>query len=395
MKKLTVFLLIILFGFTLGAQEKHALVIGNADYTNFGMLNNPINDAIDMADVLYNLGFNVDILLDANRIEMEEAVTSLRQRLDASQNSYGFFYYAGHGVQSRNGINFLIPVDADIRTENLLADRGVSVDFILTELADAGNELNMIVLDACRNFPANWDRSGNRGLSYIGNPPRGSIIMYATAAGATADEGEGRNGLFTSQLLNNLANQELNVRDVFDFTGDDVYKVSGGTQHPAISSNYFLAGSIYLGLGPSETLSAARPTPNPRPISPVQPSPTPLPSMPGKNNSGIGYGFMNLALGLGSYLQGDIAGGAITTVGFAAALGLVAWEFNGRGSDDGAIALISGIGVGAATVIFGFVKPILYSRNHQLASVMDKVNISLVSSEYSMKALVIGYSHSF
>ncbi|MDR2783273.1 MAG: caspase family protein, partial [Treponema sp.] len=93
------------------APQKYALVIGNGAYTGITRLNNPVNDANDVSAALRGLGFTVDTLTNADRARMEDAVTRLRNRLAASRGSYGFFYYAGHGVQS-NGENYLIPVDA-------------------------------------------------------------------------------------------------------------------------------------------------------------------------------------------------------------------------------------------------------------------------------------------
>src|SRR5215469_8056535 len=143
------------------------------------------------------------------------------RRLGASPHGYGFFFYAGHGVQS-GGDNYLIPVDAqNIQSENHLRQRAVSVQTMLDNFNDAGNELNMVVLDACRDNPFGWARSGSRGLSVV-SAPAGSIIMYATSANSTADDGIGSNGLFTGQLLNNLKTPGLSVRDVFDKTGEDV-----------------------------------------------------------------------------------------------------------------------------------------------------------------------------
>jgi len=395
MRRTFLFLLVFVICVSLGAQEKYALVIGNANYKNFDKLNNPINDANDIAAILDSLGFKVDKLLDANRVQMEDAVDKLRRRLEASPDSYGFFYYAGHGVQSRTGKNYLIPYDAEIRSENLLAERAVAVDYVLAELEDAKNELNMIVLDACRDFPVAWNRSGgSRGFSQITNPPRGSIIMYATAAGATADEGEGRNGLFTSQLLKNLATTTLSVRDIFDKTGDDVFTVSAGTQHPAISINYFRSGSTYLGSLPPGFTITGETSPN---LNFASPPPKPLPAKSKQTTGGaVGYGFMNLAFGLGSYLQGDIPGGVIVTGGYAAALGLIAWEFSlSRGDAMAGIIGPIGVGVGAATIIFGFVKPIIYNSNRRLASAVGNLDVALVSSEQNKKTLAIKYTHSF
>jgi len=210
------------------AQQKFALVIGNSNYTGISKLTNPVNDANDMAAALQSLGFTVDKVLDGDLEQMEKAVDNLKRRLGVSRNSYGFFFYAGHGVQTESGQNYLIPVQANnILNETHLRTRAVSLQYILDSLKEAGNELNMIVLDACRDNPFGWNRSGTRGLSLVSNAP-GSIVMYAAASGQKADDGSGRNGLFTSHLLNNLKNTGLSVYEVFDKTMGDVRNITGG-----------------------------------------------------------------------------------------------------------------------------------------------------------------------
>ena len=200
-------LLIILFALlpllTLSAQQKYALVIGNGAYTGITRLNNPANDAADVSAALRGLGFTVEQVTNAGRVQMEEAVTRLKNRLGAARTSYGFFFYAGHGVQSA-GENYLIPVDANIPSEAYLRDRTVSMQAALEELNTAGNALNIVVLDACRDNPFGWRRSGSRGLQVVSSQPADSIIVYATSAGSAAADGTGRNGLFTTHLLNNL-----------------------------------------------------------------------------------------------------------------------------------------------------------------------------------------------
>jgi hypothetical protein len=245
----------------MAAQQKFALVIGNGAYTGITRLNNPVNDAADVSATLRGLGFTVDTLTNAGRVQMEDAVTRLRGRLAGARGSYGFFYYAGHGVQS-NGENYLIPVDANIPSEAYLRDRTVSMQAVLGELNDAGNALNIVVLDACRNNPFGWARSGSRGLQVVTNQPADSIIVYATSAGSAALDGEGRNGFFTTHLLNNLKTPGISIRDLFDKTGADVRRASNGGQIPAIYSQFF--ETAYLGTRPAP--AAAQPAPQPAPI---------------------------------------------------------------------------------------------------------------------------------
>jgi len=261
MKKIILLLFTVLPLFSLVAQQKYALVIGNGNYANTTKLDNPVNDANDMATTLQGLGFTVDKILNGTQDQMVNAIIRLKNRLSVSKNSYGFFFYAGHGIQS-NGENYLIPVDANIPTENFLKNRTVSVQEMLDELNDAGNELNMVVLDACRDNPFSWKRSGTRGLTIVSHQPADSIIVYATSAGSTAADGTGRNGLFTSQLLSNLKIPDLEINEMFRRTGADVARVSNNQQRPAVYSQFY--GTAYLGSKPTTSIQPTPPaTPTP------------------------------------------------------------------------------------------------------------------------------------
>jgi hypothetical protein len=383
-----------------------------------------------MAAALADLGFNVDKVLDGDQDRMENAVMRLKNRLSVSKNSYGFLFYAGHGVQS-NGVNYLIPIGANIPSENFLRARAVSVQTVLDELNDASNELNVVVLDACRDNPFAWGRTGNRGLTVIANQPADSIVVYATSAGSIAQDGTGRNGLFTSRLLNNLKTPGLEVKEIFNRTGQDVIIASDRKQIPAVYSQFF--GSAYFSRPVVAQIPAPPPVIVPSPpsvitqpvtppsmqpempqtetaqaiqitevpeivITPSQPSPAPLPA---KSKSAgvtppIAYSFMNIAFGLGSYLQGDIPGGVIVTSGYAAAIGLIVWELSMSLNDSGSsIPGNIGTALGIGTLAFGFIKPFIFKGNRRLASAIDNFDISLVSSEQNKNALALRYKHSF
>jgi hypothetical protein len=228
-------------------QEKYALVIGNSNYTHYGTLRNSINDANDMRDVLTSLGFTVSTLLDGNLAQMEEAAISLKNRLNrAGNNSIGFFYYAGHGLEM-GGVNYLIPANANIPNSNFLRERAFSVQVMLDMLNDSRNALNVVILDACRDFPATWSRTLNRGLSVVSNPPANHIIMYSTGAGQVASDGTGRNGLFTSHLIKNLK-QPLDVNEIFRRTIVDVTDASKSQQRPALYTDF--GKNVYFGSPP-------------------------------------------------------------------------------------------------------------------------------------------------
>jgi len=279
MKKMiaVLFLLTVIITLSFAQQDpqKFALVIGNGRYTHFGTLLNAVNDAEDMTRVLQSLGFTVDKVINGTRSQMNEASIRLRDRLSANRDSYGFFFYAGHGVQF-NGTNYLIPVNANILDSDELPELAVSVQVVLDRLNRTNNALNIIVLDACRDLPAAWGRTVDRGLAVV-HPPTDSIIMYATAAGRTASDGTGRNGLFTTHLLRNLTIPGIEVNEVSRRTMRDVAEASNNTQRPALYTDF--ANIAYLGTRPDAVTVQPIPQPaQPAPQPVLQPVPRPTPA---------------------------------------------------------------------------------------------------------------------
>ncbi|MDR2632807.1 MAG: leucine-rich repeat protein [Treponema sp.] len=237
-------------------QQKFALVMGNAAYT-VGALRNTLNDANDMKAALENLGFTVDLVRNGDLPSMIDAVMRLSERLRRSPDAYGLFYYSGHGAQT-DGENYLIPVNADIKTKARLRYDALHLQYVLDELQDANNALNIVVLDACRDNPFAGTKSDPKGLGVVGRQPPGSIIVYATSANSVASDGEGRNGTFTAELLRQLRIPGLEVKDMFNRVAFGVQRASGNTQIPAIYLQFFDAA--YLGSAP---------------IQPPQPPPAP------------------------------------------------------------------------------------------------------------------------
>ena len=174
------------------AQPRIALVIGNSAYRDIPLAN-PANDARLMADVLGDLGFDVTLALDADQKAMKYAIVAFGERLAAAgKDAVGLFFYAGHGLQV-NGQNYLVPLAAEIDKESHVAIEAVSAGWVLGEMEFAGNRMNFVILDACRNNPLSRSfRSATRGLARM-DAPRGSIVAYSTAPGQVARDGEGFN----------------------------------------------------------------------------------------------------------------------------------------------------------------------------------------------------------
>jgi uncharacterized caspase-like protein len=192
--------------------QRTALVIGNSAYSS-GPLKNPVNDAADMAAMLKKLGFSVTLKKDAKQQEMDESIEAFGNRL--KRGGVGLFYYAGHGVQV-NGTNYLLPIGARINKEADIKYQAVDVNKILDEMANANNDLNIVMLDACRDNPyARSFRNATRGLAIVSSAPSGTFISYSTSPGNVARDGDGRNSPYTKAVLENIVKPGLTITDVF------------------------------------------------------------------------------------------------------------------------------------------------------------------------------------
>jgi hypothetical protein len=213
--------------------HRFALLIGNGDYRDFGSLRNPVNDATDVAAALKSLGFQVNLLTNANRKQMNQALNSLHDRLAEDASSVGLFWYAGHGIQSK-GENYLIPVGADIQREADLEDEAVSLHKLTSLLDDARNKMNMIVLDACRNNPIpSMGRGGARGLTVVSSAPAESIVIYSTGAGQVAADGAGRNSPFAQAFLK-FAAQAGDITQTVKAVTAETKRLTQGAQLPYV-----------------------------------------------------------------------------------------------------------------------------------------------------------------
>jgi len=248
-------LLLLLCAGTLCAQSstqqqppsKEALLIANGDYTHFGRLPNPVSDARVLAQSLKKVGFEVTLVENKSREGMLDALQSFQDRLKAS-HGIALFHYGGHGVQV-NGRNYLIPVDADIPDERKVTTRAVDLEEVMTTLDASGSQVNVVVLDACRDnpLPASSTRSASRGLSLVQTQPKHSLIIYAAKAGQKAED-----GLFTPTLATVLTEPGLSLSQVVMKVRREVEGKSNGNQTPGDYSE--LSEDVYLAYAESPQL---------------------------------------------------------------------------------------------------------------------------------------------
>ena len=235
---------------TLAARQV-ALVVGNSSYAHIGRLPNPENDAVDLSAALRGLGFEVTTELDADRVELTEALRAFTRR--SAGADVALVFYAGHGLEM-DGVNYLVPVDARLERDVDVRYETVTLDDLL--VSTVGARLRLVILDACRNNPlarsmqrtvasrsVSGGSFGQLDEDLLGDE---TLVAYAAAAGTTAADGTGRNSPYTSALLAHL-NEPLEILTLFRRVRARVLEATNGEQRPheyqSLLREHYLSGA--------------------------------------------------------------------------------------------------------------------------------------------------------
>src|SRR6266480_5868393 len=266
MRHLSVILSLICMLFTAvsaHAEKRVAFVVGNGAYKNVAQLPNPPIDAKAMAGVLRNVGFDVVEGTNLTRDKMTEKLLDFGKKAEGAD--VAVFFYAGHGI-AVNGTNYLLPVDADLKSEmDVKLGAAINIDLTLEQtMGDA--KVKLVFLDACRDNPfaakirsAKATRSVNvqTGLAEM-KSGQGTLLAFATGPGQTALDGEaGTNSPFTRALLANIAQPGVEIQQAMTKVRAQVNDETAKNQLPWGHTN--LTGSVYL--NPAKATTEASSTP--------------------------------------------------------------------------------------------------------------------------------------
>jgi uncharacterized caspase-like protein len=236
------------------AAKRVALLIGNAAYRAAGVLANPLNDAELVANSLRRAKF--DLVEVKSNLGIAEFRQSLRRfQSEADGADMALVYFAGHGVEAK-GVNWLIPVDAELNLDRDLEYEAIRLDLALE--AVAGARRRILILDACRNNPfgRKW-QSGSRNLERgLGSLEVDDVlVLFAAAPGQTASDGSGSNSPFALALATRIAEPGLIVQLLGGRVRDDVLLATGGAQRPFVSAS--IGGDPFYFVAPSGTAQKA------------------------------------------------------------------------------------------------------------------------------------------
>lgn len=236
-------LLTALFFFCVNAHEANAkriaLVIGISDYTSSPRLANPRRDASAMAQALRASGFDVVQSFDGNLVELLKTLESFYELMDGAEAA--IFFFAGHGLQF-DGINYLIPRDAQLRSPTRLKQETISLQDIISSM-ETRAQMTLVFLDACRDNPlADELQRSVQGVGRSAAIPRGlapmkirnpdTLLVFAAAPGRTALDGVDANSPFTTALLKNMVMPGIEIELMLKRVTRDVVQSTKGQQVP-------------------------------------------------------------------------------------------------------------------------------------------------------------------
>jgi hypothetical protein len=232
------------------ADRRVAFVVGNGTYKNVTALANPPIDAKSMTGVLRNAGFDVVEGINLTRDQMTERLLEFGKKTQGAD--IAVFFYAGHGI-AVDGINYLLPVDADIKSEmDVKLGNAINVDLTLDQTMNAAT-VKLVFLDACRDNPfaakikagaSTRSVSAQTGLAEM-KSGQGTLIAFATGPGQTALDGqEGTNSPFTRALMANITQPGVEIQQAMTQVRAQVSEETEKRQLPWGYTN--LIGAVYL-----------------------------------------------------------------------------------------------------------------------------------------------------
>lgn len=232
-----------------GAEQRIALLIGNANYRAGPILGAPLDDARLLGGELRRAGFAVEIAENLDQQAMRSAIAAFGDKIRPGATI--LFFFSGYGIQAK-GNSYLIPVDAEIWTEADVRRQGISVEQVLDAIGKAGAGVKLVALDASRRNP--FERRFRRlseGLARMAAPADSLIISAAEPDKVIEDDSDG--GLFVGELVKEIRAPNLSAKEIFNQVRTGVSGATKGEETPIVIST--LAADFFF--APSERVDSA------------------------------------------------------------------------------------------------------------------------------------------
>ncbi|CAF3717566.1 unnamed protein product [Adineta steineri] len=232
---------------SVGYKRKRGLVIGINQYPAGRSLQYCINDAIDLANTLQNIGFQITLGLDCNRNDFLDKANIFIKTIEP--DDLVLFYFAGHGKQNEDE-NYLLLSDYNYdhrgHESDYIVTNGINVHYIMNEIKKKKCRTTIYLFDCCRSKIRTRGSDSKQGLSPV-NAPDQTLVVFACAPGKTLlDETKNnKNGIFMQNVLKHISAPNKDIEEVMRKVADGVNQQrGGGSQWPYWSSS--LMDKVYL-----------------------------------------------------------------------------------------------------------------------------------------------------
>jgi formylglycine-generating enzyme required for sulfatase activity len=252
-----------------------ALIIGNANYLDApGPLSAPVKDARALADEVRRNNFDVDVRENLSKGDMQRAIDAFTGKIGSG--IVALFYFSGFGIQVARQ-TYLIPVNAQIWSEEDTKRDGINLDAVVAEMHRKGARVKIVIVDASRRNPFERRfRSSPAGIAAL-SMPQNTLAIYSAAPGAVINDSAGDTSVFADALIKEMRAPNMTAEDVFNHTRIDVSRASNSEQIPWVASSlvdeFRFAGSAKVAATPAP---ATPPSPSPA-AQGAPPSPPPAP----------------------------------------------------------------------------------------------------------------------
>ncbi len=224
-------------------EKRIALIIGNSNYNDssgLSTLSNPINDAVDVAETLVYLGFDVCVLPDVIFDDFELAIRKFCSHIEREQYNSSVFYYCGHGIQNNNR-QFLVPIDSQLDFADGIY-RCIDLDDVCSRIGRTGCKTNLIFIDACR-----IEKEWNKNEQYLWDKSPDNIgILFSTAPNSKALDGDGRNSTFAKGFIQSVMQPLKSCSYAMSEISMIVQKETHGQQVPEPRGNIGFDGFSFV-----------------------------------------------------------------------------------------------------------------------------------------------------
>lgn len=230
-------------------MQKKAICVGNSAYTIAAPLQFALNDAEAVKEKLSDLGFSVEIKKDINTDGFDEIINSIDSLVNASD--VFLFYYAGHAFEN-DGINYLMPVDLDVKKEGNYRKRySMNLNEFVEHLHHFPDVIKIFIIDACRKDVRD-DIRGEEFERFASIPiPSNTLLAFGTSSGSAAVEGTfGSHGNFTSKLLEYISLPRTPIEIMFKRVREDLANATHSKQisweHSSLIKELYLNPGVLM-----------------------------------------------------------------------------------------------------------------------------------------------------